>query len=107
MRNVPRQGTLCLMAGLFTTGLFLSHTEKAERHLERALQEFRKGVIEHPSDNALRNRYFRILCGQKGTVPAKVDFAILARQTGDQATSDLFLRELAAGNKKETEAYLQ
>jgi len=98
---------LVLAAVVCSGGLFRSHKEKAEEYLRRSLEEFEKGIIQHPDDGSLQSSYYQLLACRYGETAAKCELVLLFEKTDQFSRAEKILKELSANRATEAAGYFK
>ncbi|MCM8817389.1 MAG: L,D-transpeptidase family protein [Candidatus Omnitrophica bacterium] len=89
------------------SGCSISHQEKAQQHILKALQEYEKSIIENPGDVSLQEKYYNLAKIGLGDTRAKAEIYLLYRTIGKDTQAHLLLQELASKDTTDVSRYFE
>ncbi|MCX7705501.1 MAG: L,D-transpeptidase family protein [bacterium] len=79
---------------IFIAGCSVTHQERAQQHILKALQEYEKSIIENPRDISLQEKYYELARIGLGEVPAKTEIYLVYKKIHNDRQADFLIQEL-------------
>lgn len=88
-------------------GCSITHQEKAQQHILKALQEYEKSIIEKPEDVSLQEKFYSLAKISLGDIQAKAELFLIYKTIHKDTQADSVIRELSSINSSDASKYFE